>query len=230
MIRNLVTAIAAVFTLALGAVPAAAQPYTQADFSGGIFGGNANVKAPFVGSGLFPGMTFSGSFVFSNALIPASGSGFVNVFQSSFPDIANIPDADAFSFNFGPFSFNAGDNVDTLNSLAIQYNNGHFNGLVFNGDFQYNGAWYQLAMQGGSLSVQLLDGVPNAFDPHGFPTGSNLVNGYINIGDANVTNQTPYTPHVTPGVPEPMAWAMLLLGFGTVGATIRRRRMSVRFA
>lgn len=228
MIRTLLTAIAAIFTLALGAMPAAAQPYTQANFSGGIFGGNANVKSPFIGSGLFPGMTFTGSFVFSNALIPASGSGFVNIYQANFADIANIPDADAFSFDFGPFSFNAGDNVDSLVNLGIQYNNGHFNGFVFNGDFAYQGAWYQLAIQGGSLKVRLLDGIANGFDPHGFPTGSNLVNGYINIGDANVTNQTPYTPQG--GVPEPMTWAMLMLGVGIAGATMRHRRAIVRFA
>jgi hypothetical protein len=35
------------------------------------------------------------------------------------------------------------------------------------------------------------------------------------------------TADVTPGVPEPGAWAMLLLGFGAVGFSMRRRRAAV---
>ena len=34
----------------------------------------------------------------------------------------------------------------------------------------------------------------------------------------------------TPVVPEPSAWALMILGFGAVGAAMRRRRTSVRFA
>lgn len=37
-------------------------------------------------------------------------------------------------------------------------------------------------------------------------------------------------PNPPGGVPEPATWAMLILGFGAVGATMRRRRQVVRFA
>ena len=53
-----------------------------------------------------------------------------------------------------------------------------------------------------------------------------------------VPNQTPGSPgwgqidnltiddRVTAGVPEPATWAMMILGFGAVGATLRRRRLA----
>ena len=35
---------------------------------------------------------------------------------------------------------------------------------------------------------------------------------------------------VNPGVPEPATWAMMIGGFGAIGASMRRRKVSVRFA
>jgi PEP-CTERM motif len=35
-------------------------------------------------------------------------------------------------------------------------------------------------------------------------------------------------PAVTPGVPEPATWAMMLMGFGAMGFAIRRRNTTVR--
>ena len=35
-----------------------------------------------------------------------------------------------------------------------------------------------------------------------------------------------YLRQAQPGVPEPTTWAMLIAGFGLVGATLRRRRMA----
>lgn len=35
---------------------------------------------------------------------------------------------------------------------------------------------------------------------------------------------------VTPGVPEPATWALLIAGFGGIGVAMRRRRVAVRFA
>jgi hypothetical protein len=34
---------------------------------------------------------------------------------------------------------------------------------------------------------------------------------------------------LTPSVPEPGTWAMMILGFGAVGAAVRRRRKNVAF-
>lgn len=38
-----------------------------------------------------------------------------------------------------------------------------------------------------------------------------------------------YAPAATAAVPEPATWAMLIGGFGAMGATLRRRRTAVRF-
>jgi hypothetical protein len=69
---------------------AVSDTYTSVSFSGAINGGSANVKPPFSGDGFTQGDPISGSFVFDNQLVPASGSGFTNVFFSNFPDIAEI--------------------------------------------------------------------------------------------------------------------------------------------
>ena len=187
---------------ALGAGTASAATYTSANFSGGIFGGNANVSAPFLGT-VFPSDTFTGTFVYDNDLVPGAGTGFVNVALSSFPNV--VP---SFTFNINGSSYT----VDDPNA-AIQYNNGHFNGFSVNDEFSFAGSNYVLQINGGILAVRL------AADP----VGQSFVNGYINIGDNNVTGQTPFVPQVG-AVPEPTTWAMMLIGFAGVGFIAYRRR------
>jgi len=221
MTRNALGTVSLI-ALTLTATPALADSYTKANFSGGIFGGNANVQPPFSGNGFTQGQTFGGTFVYDNNLIPSNGSGFGNVSPASFPDVANIPAADQFTFNFGPLVF-----TPTGSDLFdIQYNNGHFNGFVYVDTFAFQGGSYQLNISGGSLSVyQLLNGTPSL---------NSLVNGFINIGDNAVTAKSAYIPHtVTGSVPEPSTWAMMLLGFGLVGLAMRKRsnvRTTVSYA
>jgi len=210
-----ITVIALALATAFSA-PAWADSYTQANFSGGTFGGSANVKSPFAGNGFFGGQTFTGTFVYDNNLIPSAGSGFVNVLSSSFPDASSIPASAQFTFNFGPLTFTP----TGADLFAIQYNNGAFNGFAYVDNFSFQGGNYQLNIQGGSLSVYEILG--------GQPTFNSLVNGYINIGNAAVTGKTAYNLSVnTPAVPEPATWAMMLLGFGAVGVAMRRNRKLV---
>ena len=202
------------FALAIAiASPAFADTYTLTNFSGGTFGGNANVQVPFSGNGYFPGQTFSGSFVYDDALVPAAGSGFQNVFPSSFPDIANIPAPTQFSFNFGSLLFTP----TGADLFGIQYNNGNFNGFAYVSSFTFQGKSYQLDIQGGTLSVFEIVG--------GQPTFKSLVNGYITIGNSALTGQTAFVPNApTPAVPEPATWAMMLVGFFGIGFAMRRHR------
>lgn len=211
------------FVASLGLIfgsPALADTYTKANFSAGIFGGDANVSSPFSGNGFFQGQTFTGIFVYDNQLVPAAGTGFVNVGVASFPDIAGIAAADLFTLNFGPLVFTA---ADADEPLAIQYNNGAFNGFFFVNNFAFSGANYQMTISGGSLSVFELVG--------GTPTGRSLMNGYVNIGDSAATGKTAFLPTVlTPAVPEPGMWMMMVAGFGIAGCAIRRRKFRMAIA
>ncbi len=181
---------------------ASADTYTSANFSAGIFGGNANVSAPF-SAVVSQGETFTGTFVYDNLLVPANGTGFINVPLSSFP---NAVPAITFIVNGNPFAVNDPN-------AAIQYNNGHFNGFNVNYDFSFANDIYELQISGGLLSVVLASN----------PLGHSFVNGYINIGDGAVTGQTPFVPQVA-AVPEPSTWAMMILGFAGVGFMAYRRK------
>jgi hypothetical protein len=192
----------AVAALLFGFSPAGAETYTSASFSGGIFGGSANVTGPFIGV-VGSGQTFSGSLVFDNNLVPGAGSGFVNVFRASYPDA--VP---AITFTIGGNSFAITDPL-----AAIQYNNGHFNGFSLNDDISFAGNDYQLNISGGIISVRLLSD----------PVGHSYVNGYINIGDGGLTGRTAFVPQIA-AVPEPSSWAMMILGFAGVGLLAWRRR------
>jgi len=210
--------------LAIGAViavpgMAAADSYTKATFTGQINPGDANVQPPFSGAGFTQSDPFSGTFVYDNNLVPAAGSGFVNVFAFTFPDIGGISNTDLFSMTLDSLSFNAGDNLTSeLPSTGIQYNNGQFTGFEFITDFNFASNTYQFRIDGPAITVELLD-------PSGNPTGSSLINATINGG---LSNQTPFTPTPPPPpIPEPAAWAMMLLGFAGLGLAMRSRRRSV---
>lgn len=189
--------------------------YDSANFSAGIFGGNANVSAPFT-SILTQGETFTGNFVYDVNQIPPSGSGFDNVFFSAFPDIAAIPPSTAFSLSIGGLTFTLANALVQFptQEAAIQYNNGKFNGFFYISDFTFLGNPYELSLQGGSLSVHALDGSGN-------PVGNSLVNGYVNIGNSSLSNIAVYTP--TSPTPEPSSILLFVTGLLGILFVIRQR-------
>ena len=187
-------------------LPAAtlADTYHSANFSGQL-GSSPNIQPPFAGNGFNPGGAVTGSFVYDDNLIPSSGTGFVNVFFSNFPDIAQIPASIAFTISLGGLSFGLGDAVTPMLSTqeaAIQYNNGAFNGFFYNSDFMFGGNPYELSLQGGTIAIYPIVG--------GFPGFNGLVNGTLNIGNGNLSDIMSYTPtEMPPPVPEPATYELL---------------------
>lgn len=57
-----------------------------------------------------------------------------------------------------------------------------------------------------------------------------LASGDSSINQYNCCQGNPMTFEARSAVPEPAAWALMLVGFGTIGAAMRRRRVTVRFA
>jgi hypothetical protein len=180
------------------------------DFTGGVlfptgvgnifYGMNRN-DAPF--------NLVTGSVVFDDSQVPGPGSGFVNV---AIP----IDTADAFAFAAGTqLSIDRAD-LAPGGLAMIQYNNGAFNGVVFTHDFAFEGSNYELSIAGGTWTI---------YDTATFQTRAS---GFINIGANGLTNIRPYA--TGPAVPEPATWAMMIGGFGLLGAAARRRtRVSLSY-
>jgi hypothetical protein len=182
-----------------------ADTYHLDTFTGNISPGSANVKAPF-NSVLTQGGPISGSFIMDDSLIPASGSGWVNVFFSSFPDIAKIPEVTAFTINLGTSSltFTLADAIQ--GSGAIQFYNGMFRGFFFDADFMFtDNNPYRFDDQGGTWSIKLLDQLG------GNPISGNEVGGSI----SGMTLGDPY--ELNPPASVPLPATMYLLGFGMIG-------------
>lgn len=206
--RGCIIAVFAAMLVLVANLPAFADTYFTADIIGAISSGTSNVKTPFT-SILTQGDPISGSFVYDANLIPAAGSGFQNVYFSSFPDIAKISAATAFTINLGnaAVTFTLADAIQ--NSGAIQYNNGQFVGFFFDADFTYAGNPYRFDDQGGSWSIKLLDHIGGS----PVPLTSAKVNGHI----TGLGTPQPFTP-----VPVPPT--VLLLGSGLVGMVGLRRK------
>jgi hypothetical protein len=215
--RIIFASAAAVAALMTSVAPqiAFADTYTDVSFTGSISPGNANVQPPFSTAGFsgVPGDPITGSFVFDDNLVPGGGTGFTNV---AIPTGFSVP-----SFNLTITAANSTTlNFNLANELSsaqggldaqVQYNNGQFNGFAYVSDFAFSGSEYQFSIQGGSISIfQLLNGAP---------TGSQLLSGFINIGDSALTDATSVAP-----IPTPLPSSFGLFCMGLAGAAFVWRR------
>lgn len=213
--------VAAVFGVVLAvAAPAQAIPvYTTADFSGGIStvtvaGSALGLQRTNTCSGCAAG-SVTGNLLFDQSLVPASGSGFVNVPLASVSGAANDL---IFDIVFGstPLEFHFGDS-GIQGGPSMQFKNGAFNGLYFVEDFSLNGKSFELNMQGGTWDIKALNNGVYA---------DLAAAGYLNIGNAGLTHQRifePFTELQANAVPEPATLALLCLGLLGIFATCRRK-------
>jgi hypothetical protein len=82
------------------------------------------------------------------------------------------------------------------------------------------------------ITGQNTDNENGALSRFGIKAGelNTLVLNFESFGAGSYGGNLTFTPTATAVVPEPATWAMMFLGFGLVGAGMRRRRSMVRFA
>jgi hypothetical protein len=209
-------ALAAILVLPCAAALAGPGPLFSGDFTGGVF-------FPHVGNG-FDGIDSNGAdsvvfgdISFDSSLVPPAVPGLVNV------PIPNANPIFDISIGSAPLKFNyaQGDALaidaqfNNINGF-VQYNNGSFAGVVFNGDFLFNGAPYRLDMQGSLWTIFHL----SAAGPTGFEEGA-VASGFLNGGLTNIQSIQPIP--ITGAVPEPSTYAMLLAGLVMLTMVARRR-------
>jgi len=159
--------------------------------------------------------TSNGLWTLSNAAtgnlsiaLTGSGSTTVNVVRAT-------------NFVYGYFSI-----YDVIGSQTFDLNPANFNGVGY------------ILLDGKYLGAHLVDASDTTFVlPPDFAVrrvnggcGGGGTPGDDLCGTASYTLTYDYTPWAAFGVPEPATWAMMLLGFGAMGAAMRRRPAKVSFA
>jgi hypothetical protein len=81
------------------------------------------------------------------------------------------------------------------------------------------------------LAASLLPGKGFAFDDYLYNFWPRFApGGVVPTNNRQISDFAPDDNSFAAGVPEPLSWAMMVAGFGTVGAAMRSRRRTVSFA
>jgi hypothetical protein len=135
-----------------------------------------------------------------------------------------------------------GDPLDFADNVTVYYKLGTLSADI--------AGWQHLSVTIDNTSSSALPGGWGGVDGDGnltLPSGRTFADVLANVGQIEFTTFEPdffygftdfdvigdnftVTPRAVAGVPEPGIWAMLLLGVGGIGASLRRRRMTVAFA
>ena len=150
-----------------------------------------------------------------------------------------------YALNLGSFMSGTGTDSSTLGasnsipaSTFAEFLNGAFTAQAATG-YSFNGMTFTVLAGGSHTTGDLL-----SFDTDGLAAGTYTdvltFNGYssydglsnYNLGPITVDVTVQVTPGVVVippgGVPEPATWAMMLLGFGLIGGTLRARSTETR--
>ncbi len=231
-----------------GAAIAAAQPALANSF---INGGFETVTAPSGQLGynvdatgwtttgynfLFAsgtGDTTGASGVYGALSLWGSNNGGLSVLPASSPSGGNFVAADG-AFGTAPIEqVITGLTIGKTYSVGFDY--GYAQQAGFDGDtiqhWSVSFAGQTQTLENYSLANHTFSGWAHAsFDfiaNNATETLSFLAYGNLPVPPFALLDGVTFTPDVVPGVPEPATWAMLLVGFGGVGALARRRRSGV---
>lgn len=206
-------------------------------FVSGVLSGTANATDfffnvdPFAGSTALqtPGRQFVGNELFINNFniatdrlvfdpvvfgTPASPS-FVNSFANALPaagaTFISLRDIDADGNPLNGVANNAGLSANLIAANTVGAGPGFF--LYYNSALDLNRLVFSPDLSSPTADLKILARFTNQ-------TGSNANLALQQFSAANVA--------VTAAVPEPTTWAMLLIGFGAVGCSLRGRHRGVR--
>ena len=174
-------------------------------------GGSNLQRAPYVNYSLYPGSAYEGSQFFSLNWSPLGGV----TLDNSISQMFSLGAASSLQFSIA-MATEAGFDGSTLqvtimnsaNAIVAQsglFTNTNGNGVwdVKNWGFNLDAGSYAIALHG--------IGAGNAWD--------------VILDDARLEASP-----IANAVPEPATWAMMISGFGFVGASLRRRTAKLRFA
>lgn len=156
---------------------------------------------------LLGGGSFDGSFVMAAATIPTSGYA-----------------------NFVSYSINLRNSSGTVVEVltqAVGVSGGYFS---YSAASTYGGPvlnFYEVV--GGRAENGLFLVVPNGFNGTGGIVAGSASSASVGSQEAKVTSAR-IAPRVVMAVPEASTWAMMVVGFGVLGAGLRTRRRTVAFS
>jgi hypothetical protein len=126
--------------------------------------------------------------------------------------------SDTFLFRIDQNGLGSGSITTVLSGLPFSATDLDFTSVVFN-----NGMMdYIVNTTTGAIEQGGLSNVPITFG-----TENSLTVNYLSRGSGSYGGTLAFTPEA---IPEPATWAMLLLGFGTLGMVVRRRKQKPRVA
>lgn len=188
-------------------------------------GASAPLNLSFTGSAGNLGAVLSGSGSVASATRAApSGTGQYAIDGSKYYAVNSNSFTITFDSNIAAFGFYATD-LEDLENINITLNYAGGGNATYNLETLF-GPPSGVFLESGSVHFLGFIDTDNPFSSVVF--GGASANGDILAFDLMTIGDRAQVVNPPSGVPEPATWAMLILGFGAVGATLRRRQQTAR--